>query len=95
MRTRIAAGLATAALAGTVGLTAVAPASAAPAVPAQHTITAQKAHAADAPPGWILRDKYWTHSGCEEAGQDGIQRQHWDQYQCANGNAQWVLWTNR
>jgi hypothetical protein len=93
MRTRIAAGLlATAALAGTLGLGAT-QAAAVPATATQQVATPVKA--ADAPPGWILRDKYWNRGSCLEAGQDGVQRHHWDEFQCANGTLQWVLWTNR
>jgi hypothetical protein len=93
MRTRIAAGLlATAALAGTLGLNAT-QATAVPAEASQQVATQEKA--ADAPPGWVLRDKYWNHGSCQEAGQDGVQRQHWEAFQCANGALQWVLWTNR
>ncbi|MFI0219297.1 hypothetical protein [Streptomyces lydicus] len=93
MRNRIAAGLlAAAALVGTVVLGAT-QASAAPAR-APHQVADQD-NAADAPPGWVLRGKYWTHGGCMEAGQDGVQRHHWEEFQCANGSLQWVLWTNR
>lgn len=48
-----------------------------------------------APQGWVLRGKYWTHSGCVEAGAQGVERHAWDAYQCANGTLQWVLWTDR
>ncbi|TSB17725.1 hypothetical protein OG422_00090 [Streptomyces sp. NBC_01525] len=92
MRNRITAALvATIALAGTVVLGT----TQASAAPAQAPQQATPANVADAPPGWVLRDKYWTHGGCVEAGQDGVQRHHWDEFQCANGNLQWVLWTNR
>ncbi|AEW98823.1 hypothetical protein [Streptantibioticus cattleyicolor] len=60
-------------------------------------VLATPAHAApqDPPAGWVLRDKYWTFDGCNSAGQQGIGRGAWDQYQCANGRVFWVLWTNR
>jgi hypothetical protein len=93
MRTRIAAGvLATAALVGTLGLGA----TQATAVPAEapQQVAAQE-NAADAPSGWILRGKYVTRGGCIEAGEDGKRRQAWDDYQCANGQFFWNLWTNR
>ncbi|MGW1791258.1 hypothetical protein ACWCO0_32130 [Streptomyces tubercidicus] len=89
-RHRTTAGLLAAlALAGTVGM-GTTQASAAPAQTPQQVTRAQ----ADAPPGWVLRDKYWTRGGCLEAGQEGVQRHHWDEFQCANGWS-WVLWTNR
>lgn len=43
----------------------------------------------------VLRGKYWTRAGCEQAGRDGIDRGHWSQYQCADGTLQWILWTDR
>ncbi|MEU4684814.1 hypothetical protein [Streptomyces xinghaiensis] len=46
-------------------------------------------------PGWVLRGKYWQYGNCVLAGNEGVQRGHWDQFQCANGTLQWVLWTNR
>lgn len=89
------AGSALAALAFT-GVGAANAASTPTAVPAKapQQVTTQQ-NPMDAPAGWVLRDKYWHHGDCVEAGQDGIQRQHWEQFQCANGTLQWVLWTNR
>lgn len=90
-RQRMTAGLLAAiALAGTMGM-GTAQASAAP---AQTPHQATRADVA-APPGWVLRGKYWTRGGCTEAGQEGVQRHHWDEFQCANGSMRWILWTNR
>jgi hypothetical protein len=47
--------------------------------------------AADLP---IHRGKFWFHSDCITAGQQGIDRGHWSQYQCAEGWL-WNLWTDR
>jgi hypothetical protein len=84
-------------VAAVAGLGFMAPAAhAAPqhhAVPTHHTVAAR--HADDAPPGWIDRGKYWTFDGCNSAGQQGVDRHAWDQYQCANGAVFWNLWTNR
>ncbi|MEV5414305.1 hypothetical protein AB0K60_36400 [Thermopolyspora sp. NPDC052614] len=41
-----------------------------------------------------LRGKYWTFSGCQQAGHDGIGRGHWTQFHCSRGTLQWVLWTD-
>jgi hypothetical protein len=41
-----------------------------------------------------LRGKYWTFSGCQRAGQDGIARGHWTKFHCSEGTLQWVLWTD-
>ncbi|MFD7130917.1 hypothetical protein [Streptomyces sp. NPDC059894] len=42
------------------------------------------------------RGKYFTPAGCQTAGQQGIERGHWDRYQCAQGAFWlWNLWTNR
>ncbi|WP_328491706.1 hypothetical protein OHS59_02410 [Streptomyces sp. NBC_00414] len=93
MRKRFASGLLTAAvLAGTLGLGTTQATALSAETPRQ---VAAGAQAMAAPPGWILRDKYWTRGGCLEAGQDGVQRRHWDEFQCANGDLKWVLWTNR
>jgi hypothetical protein len=72
-----------------LGLVSATPAVAAP-VAASHQIAAvQGADGLD-----IHRGKYWTLGGCQTAGQQGIDRGHWDQYQCAEG-WMWNLWTNR
>ncbi|GAA0471551.1 hypothetical protein ACFQ2B_33465 [Streptomyces stramineus] len=53
-------------------------------------------HAAQAPADLpVHRGKYWTRGGCMEAGQEGVDRGHWSQYQCANGPVFWNLWTDR
>ncbi|MFE6490012.1 hypothetical protein ACFVGN_44770, partial [Streptomyces sp. NPDC057757] len=44
----------------------------------------------------VHRGKYVSLGGCQTAGQQGIERGHWDQYQCAQGSFWlWNLWTNR
>ncbi|WP_055525681.1 hypothetical protein [Streptomyces graminilatus] len=45
----------------------------------------------------VHRDKYLTLGGCQTAGQQGIERGHWDRFQCADGTwpFRWNLWTNR
>lgn len=46
----------------------------------------------------VHRGKFMTLGGCQTAGQQGIDRGHWDRYQCAEGNMwpwTWNLWTNR
>lgn len=45
----------------------------------------------------VHRGKYFSLSGCQTAGQQGIDRGHWDRYQCADGTwpLRWNLWTNR
>ncbi|MGW0607277.1 hypothetical protein [Streptomyces sp. NPDC002644] len=43
----------------------------------------------------VHRGKYVTLGGCQTAGQQGIERGHWDRYQCAEGTFFWNLWTNR
>ncbi|MFF5565681.1 hypothetical protein ACFY7Z_08515 [Streptomyces sp. NPDC012623] len=48
--------------------------------------------AADLP---VYRDWYWTEGNCQRAGRQGVERGHWDQYQCAAGDVYWHLWTNR
>lgn len=91
MRTRLTFGvISSVLLAATLGLGA---SQAGATVESRHTVTA--ASAADAPEGWVHRGKYWTHGGCVEAGHDGVQRRHWDEFQCANGPVYWNLWTNR
>lgn len=89
---RITAGfLAAIAFVGTMGLgTAQASAE-----PSRESVRATRAaHVVEAPPAWVHRGKYWTRGGCLEAGQEGVQRHHWDEFQCANGSF-WNLWTNR
>ncbi|MBV9022592.1 MAG: hypothetical protein JO362_02020 [Streptomycetaceae bacterium] len=79
-------------------LIGVGAASAAPVLPGHSRAAANTGLAAQASPvpnDWVLRDKYWTYDGCNSAGLQGVQRGAWDQYQCANGTLQWVLWTNR
>ncbi|MEV5986430.1 hypothetical protein AB0L85_15660 [Streptomyces sp. NPDC052051] len=88
VRTALSAFAATA-VAG-LGLGAAAPAVAAP----SHQVAAvQVADSLD-----IHRGKYMSLGGCQTAGQQGIDRGHWDRYQCAEGNMwpwKWNLWTNR
>lgn len=92
MRTRLAFGvISSVLLAGTLGLGA----THAGAAVSESPQAATAAQAADAPEGWVHRGKYWTHGGCVEAGHDGVQRRHWDEFQCANGPVYWNLWTNR
>ena len=46
----------------------------------------------------VHREKFMTLNGCQTAGQQGVERGHWDRYQCAEGSAWpwvWNLWTNR
>ncbi|MFD3514800.1 hypothetical protein [Streptomyces sp. NPDC058657] len=72
-----------------LGLVTATPSVAAP-VAATHQATAvQAVDGLD-----IHRGKYWTLGGCQTAGQQGIDRGHWDRYQCAEG-WMWNLWTNR
>ncbi|QYC40234.1 hypothetical protein Nocox_13080 [Nonomuraea coxensis DSM 45129] len=42
----------------------------------------------------VHRGKFWFHSDCVTAGQQGVDRGHWSQYQCAEG-WMWNLWTDR
>ncbi|MEU6726464.1 hypothetical protein ABZ917_22420 [Nonomuraea wenchangensis] len=42
----------------------------------------------------VHRGKFWFHSDCITAGQQGVDRGHWSQYQCAEG-WMWNLWTDR
>jgi len=42
----------------------------------------------------VHRGKFWFHSDCITAGQQGIDRGHWSRYQCAEG-WMWNLWTDR
>ncbi|MFI2780640.1 hypothetical protein [Streptomyces sp. ALB3] len=93
MRVRIALSAYAAITVAGLGLNSAASAVAAPA-PAPHRVTA--APAADGLD--IHREKFMTLNGCQTAGQQGIERGHWDRYQCAEGNAWpwvWNLWTNR
>ncbi|MFD5476428.1 hypothetical protein [Streptomyces hawaiiensis] len=78
---------------GLGSLGAAAPAVAAPAAASQRVSAVQAADGLD-----IHRGKYMTLGGCQTAGQQGIDRGHWDRYQCAEGNMwpwKWNLWTNR
>ncbi|MEV0241538.1 hypothetical protein AB0I06_16620 [Streptomyces sp. NPDC050674] len=88
VRTTLSA-LAAIAVVGLGALGAAAPAGAAP----HHVSAVQAADGLD-----IHRGKYMTLGGCQTAGQQGIDRGHWDRYQCAEGNMwpwTWNLWTNR
>lgn len=67
-----------------------APAVAAPAAAASHVNALRAADGLD-----VHRGKYVTLGGCQTAGQQGIERGHWDRYQCADGTFFWNLWTNR
>ncbi|MFJ2606149.1 hypothetical protein ACIQOU_15435 [Streptomyces sp. NPDC091279] len=79
--------LAGAALVAPLGV-GVSSAAAAPAT--THTVAA--APAANLP---VYRTWYWTWANCDNAGRQGVERGHWDQYQCAEGDVFWHLWTNR
>ena len=83
--------LAVAAVTG-LGLSAAAPAVAAPAAASSHVTAVQAADGLN-----VHRGKFLTLSGCQTAGQQGIDRGHWDVYQCADGTWpwRWNLWTNR
>ncbi|GAB7110654.1 hypothetical protein JCM4814A_89710 [Streptomyces phaeofaciens JCM 4814] len=72
-----------------LGLSA-APAVAAPATASSHVAAVRAADGLD-----VHRGKYVTLGGCQTAGQQGIERGHWDRYQCADGTFFWNLWTNR
>ncbi|MEU3556093.1 hypothetical protein [Streptomyces fragilis] len=85
---RIRTGLTTFA---TITAVALGAASAAPAVAAPRGAAA--APAADGLD--VHRGKYVTLGGCQTAGQQGVERGHWDRYQCAEGTFFWNLWTNR
>ncbi|MFI2507318.1 hypothetical protein [Streptomyces sp. NPDC018972] len=74
---------------GLGGLGAAAPAAAAPGA-ASHQTAVQAADGLD-----VHRGKYFTLGGCQTAGQQGVDRGHWDRYQCAEGTFFWNLWTNR
>ena len=92
MRVRIAlSALAAISVAG-LGLVVAAHAVAVPAAASQRVAAVQAADGLD-----VHRDKYLTLSGCQTAGQQGIDRGHWDRYQCADGTwpYRWNLWTNR
>jgi hypothetical protein len=76
---------------GVLGLLAAAPATAyaqEPSAPVhrQAPITAA---------GWEFFDDYWTHAGCIEEGQNGVQRGEWTQYQCRSSAIDWNLWVLR
>ncbi|MFI5801318.1 hypothetical protein [Streptomyces sp. NPDC051561] len=94
MRVRLAlSALAALSVAG-LGLASVTPAVAAPVAATPQAATVQVAAIQGAEGLDIHRGKYWTLGGCQTAGQQGIDRGHWDQYQCAEG-WMWNLWTNR
>ncbi|MET9290987.1 hypothetical protein [Streptomyces sp. NPDC003077] len=91
--------LATITVAG-LGLGAAAPAAASPQAPAAvapqaPAVSSPQAPAAMADGGLdVHRGKFFSLGACQEAGQAGIDRGHWDRYQCAK-NWLWNLWTNR
>ncbi|MER5555160.1 hypothetical protein ABT001_26415 [Streptomyces sp. NPDC002793] len=92
MRVRIALSAFAAVTVAGLGLAAAVPAVAASASAPQVTAV----QAADGLN--VHREKFMTLNGCQTAGQQGIDRGHWDRYQCAEGNAWpwvWNLWTNR
>ncbi|MBT2385944.1 hypothetical protein [Streptomyces sp. ISL-11] len=65
-------------------------------VHARQSFAAAASHVAQAPADLpVHRGKYWTRGGCMEAGQEGVDRGHWSQFQCANGPVFWNLWTDR
>ncbi|MFD0315537.1 hypothetical protein [Streptomyces flavalbus] len=43
----------------------------------------------------VYRGRYLGWADCDKAGRQGVERGHWDQYQCAEGRLFWHLWTNR
>ncbi|MEU3251284.1 hypothetical protein [Streptomyces sp. NPDC006997] len=43
----------------------------------------------------VYRGRYLGWADCDKAGRQGVERGHWDQYQCAEGRVFWHLWTNR
>lgn len=45
--------------------------------------------------GWEFFDDYWTHAGCIEEGQNGVDRHEWTQYQCRSSAIDWNLWVLR
>ncbi|GAA2424671.1 hypothetical protein [Streptomyces glaucus] len=91
MRVRTAlSALAALAVVGVGGLSAAAPAVASPGAASQRVAAVQAAEGLD-----VHRGKYLTLGGCQTAGQQGIDRGHWDRYQCAEGTFFWNLWTNR
>ncbi|MFH8974986.1 hypothetical protein [Streptomyces sp. NPDC017890] len=94
MRVRTAlSAFAAIAVVGLGSLSAAAPAVAAPGAASQQVAAVQAADSLD-----VHRGKYMTLGGCQTAGQQGIDRGHWDRYQCAEGNMwpwTWNLWTNR
>ncbi|MDR6979049.1 hypothetical protein J2X68_005783 [Streptomyces sp. 3330] len=74
-----------------LGLSATTPAVAVSAEAPRHVSAVQAADGLD-----VHRGKYVTLGGCQTAGQQGIERGHWDRYQCAQGSFfLWNLWTNR
>lgn len=73
-----------------LGLSAAAPAVAAPAAVPDRVTVVRAADGLD-----VHRGKFFTLGGCQTAGQQGVDRGHWDRYQCAEGTFFWNLWTNR
>ncbi|MEV6407891.1 MULTISPECIES: hypothetical protein [Streptomyces] len=76
-----------------LGLGAAAPAVAVPGAASLQAAVVQAADSLD-----VHRGKFMTLGGCQTAGQQGIDRGHWDRYQCAEGSLWpwiWNLWTNR
>ncbi|MEU3620570.1 hypothetical protein ABZ725_51295 [Streptomyces sp. NPDC006872] len=73
-----------------IGLSAAAPATAVPAAASSRMTAVQAADNLD-----VHRGKFISLGGCQTAGQQGIERGHWDRYQCAEGTFLWNLWTNR
>ncbi|WP_236579983.1 hypothetical protein [Streptomyces sp. HM190] len=85
----------TAAAVTALGLASAAPATAASAT--AHTVAGQvtAVDRAGAAALDVYRGRYVTQGGCETAGRQGVERGHWDQYQCAEGRLFRHLWTNR
>ncbi|MFJ4834389.1 hypothetical protein ACIP79_31440 [Streptomyces sp. NPDC088747] len=76
-----------------LSLGAAVPATAAPGTTAVQRTVSVSAAPVDLD---VHRGKYMSLGGCQTAGQQGIERGHWDQYQCAQGSFWlWNLWTNR
>ncbi|MER6628030.1 hypothetical protein ABT301_07305 [Streptomyces sp. NPDC000987] len=76
-----------------LGLVSAGPALAAPSAASHQVAAVRAADGLD-----IHRGKFMTLGGCQTAGQQGIERGHWDRYQCAEGSMWpwvWNLWTNR
>ncbi|MFE0080938.1 hypothetical protein, partial [[Kitasatospora] papulosa] len=76
MRVRIALSVYTAITVAGLGLSVVSPAIAASASTSQRVTAVQAAESLD-----VHREKFMTLNGCQTAGQQGIDRGHWDRYQ--------------